>query len=82
MKRIGIRQAKAHLSQLVRAAAAGECIIVTDNKKPVAMIGPRLEDPDEPEAPPKLTQDAKPPSDSMAFREALLSAPFPLELDF
>jgi len=40
MKKFGIRQAKAHLSQLVRAAAAGECSLVTDNRKPVAMIGP------------------------------------------
>ena len=40
MKEYGIRQAKAHLSQIVRAAADGERSLVTDNRKPVAMIGP------------------------------------------
>ena len=40
MKTMGIRLAKAKLSKLVRDAAKGECSIVTDNRKPVAMIGP------------------------------------------
>ena len=45
MKTLGIRQAKAHLSQLVRDAAEGECSLVTDNGRLVAMIGPPPEDP-------------------------------------
>jgi antitoxin (DNA-binding transcriptional repressor) of toxin-antitoxin stability system len=40
MKSLGVRQAKAHLSALVRAATSGECSLVTDNGRLVAMIGP------------------------------------------
>jgi antitoxin (DNA-binding transcriptional repressor) of toxin-antitoxin stability system len=83
MKTLGIRQAKAHLSQLVRAAAKGECSFVTDNRKPVAMIGPPPQDPLEVEgaaSPP--AEDTKPLTDAAEFRKALSSVPFPIELDF
>ena len=49
MKSLGVRQAKAHLSALVRAAASGECSLITDNGKLVAMIGPPPQDPVEAE---------------------------------
>ena len=123
MKSLGIRQAKAHLSALVRAASKGECSLVTDNGKLVAMIAPPP-DPTLTEAPMQSADDAPPPSDEApplfdddpppfdeaplpagkrlpaaneappltdraprqsnpaAFRHALLSAPYPLELDF
>ncbi|WP_420445945.1 type II toxin-antitoxin system Phd/YefM family antitoxin [Candidatus Poriferisodalis sp.] len=35
---IGIRELKAHLSECVRRAAAGEHIIVTDRGRPVAQL--------------------------------------------
>jgi antitoxin (DNA-binding transcriptional repressor) of toxin-antitoxin stability system len=45
MKSLGIRQAKAHLSALARAATSGECSLVSDNGRVVAMIGPPPQDP-------------------------------------
>jgi antitoxin (DNA-binding transcriptional repressor) of toxin-antitoxin stability system len=45
MKSLGVRQAKGHLSALVRAAASGESSLVTDNGRLVAMIGPPPQDP-------------------------------------
>jgi prevent-host-death family protein len=44
MKSVGIRQAKAHLSALARAAAAGESTLITDYGKPIAVIAPVVED--------------------------------------
>ncbi len=82
MKSHGIRQAKAHLSALVRAAAAGERSLVTDNGKVVAMIAPPPENPLRAEAPTEPDREMKPLSDAAAFRHALLGAPYPLELDF
>jgi antitoxin (DNA-binding transcriptional repressor) of toxin-antitoxin stability system len=83
MKSLGIRQAKARLSALVRAAASGECSLVTDNRKPVAMIGPPPQNPLEAEDPlPAPTEGTKPLSDAAEFRQALLGVPSPLELDF
>jgi len=93
MKILGIRQAKAHLSQLVRNASKGECSLVTDNRKPVAMIGPppgkAYETENSPpgdghelKSSPSLVDDEKPRSDAAAFRKALFDAPYPLELDF
>jgi antitoxin (DNA-binding transcriptional repressor) of toxin-antitoxin stability system len=84
MKSLGIRQAKARLSALVRAAAEGECSLVTDNRKPVAMIGPPPQDPfDAEDLSPAPTEGTKPLlSDAAEFRQALLDVPFPLELDF
>jgi antitoxin (DNA-binding transcriptional repressor) of toxin-antitoxin stability system len=40
LKKYGMRQAKAHLSEIARDAAAGVCTIITDNRNPVAMVGP------------------------------------------
>ncbi len=77
MKTLGIRQAKAHLSQLVREAARGECSIVSDRRRPVAMIGPLP-----PPAPEPPSVPPKPLPDAAAFRRALLGAPHSLDLDF
>jgi antitoxin (DNA-binding transcriptional repressor) of toxin-antitoxin stability system len=83
MKSLGIRQAKAHLLALVRAATSGECSLVTDNGKRVAMIGPPPPDPVDTEHPSSLpAEEAKSLSDAAEFRKALLAVPFPLELDF
>jgi antitoxin (DNA-binding transcriptional repressor) of toxin-antitoxin stability system len=83
MKSLGVRQAKAHLSALVRAAASGECSLVTDNGRLVAMIGPPPQDATEAADPsPAPTEDTKPPSDAAEFRKALLGVPSPIELDF
>jgi antitoxin (DNA-binding transcriptional repressor) of toxin-antitoxin stability system len=83
MKTLGIRLAKAHLSQLVRDAAKGECSLITDNRKPVAMIGPPPQDPVEAEdSSSSPTEEAKAPSDAAEFRKALLGVPFPIEVDF
>ncbi|HEY1863731.1 MAG TPA: hypothetical protein VGG77_08600 [Roseiarcus sp.] len=56
---------------------------MTDNRKPVAMIGPPPPDPVEAEessSPP--TEKAEPRSDAAEFRKALLIVPFPIEVDF
>jgi antitoxin (DNA-binding transcriptional repressor) of toxin-antitoxin stability system len=82
MKTLGIRQAKAHLSQLVRAAAKGECSLITDNRKPVAMIGPPPQDPVEADESSSPTEEAKPLSDAAEFRKALFGVPSPIELNF
>jgi antitoxin (DNA-binding transcriptional repressor) of toxin-antitoxin stability system len=83
MKSLGVRQAKAHLSALVRAAASGECSLVTDNGRLVAMIGPPPPDPlDAEDLSPAPNKGTKLPSDADKFRQALLGVPFPLELDF
>ena len=83
MKSLGIRQAKARLSALVRAAAEGECSLVTDNRKPVAMIGPLPQDSLEAEGPSRAsTEGTKPISDAAEFRKALFGVPSPIELNF
>jgi antitoxin (DNA-binding transcriptional repressor) of toxin-antitoxin stability system len=83
MKSLGVRQAKAHLSALVRAATSGECSLVTDNGRLVAMIGPPPQASAEPEdRSPAPTEETTPLSDAARFRAALLGVPFPLELDF
>jgi antitoxin (DNA-binding transcriptional repressor) of toxin-antitoxin stability system len=83
MKSLGVRQAKAHLSALVRAAASGECSLVTDNGRLVAMIGPPPEDTVEgKDSSPAPSEGTKPLSNAAEFRQALLGVPFPLELDF
>jgi antitoxin (DNA-binding transcriptional repressor) of toxin-antitoxin stability system len=83
MKTLGIRQAKAHLSRLVRDATNGEYCIVTDNRKPVAMIGPPPQDPVEAEvSSPPFTEETKPHSNALEFRKALFGVPFPIEADF
>ncbi len=40
MRRASIAALKAHLSEYVNAAKAGEEVIVTDRNKPVARLGP------------------------------------------
>jgi antitoxin (DNA-binding transcriptional repressor) of toxin-antitoxin stability system len=83
MKTLGIRQAKAHLSQLVRAAAQGDCSLITDNHKPVAIIGPPPQDPVEAEdSSPVLPEESKPPSDAAEFRKALFGVSFPIDFPF
>jgi antitoxin (DNA-binding transcriptional repressor) of toxin-antitoxin stability system len=83
MKTLGIRQAKAHLSALVRAAANGECSLVTDNGKLVAMIGPPPQDPVETEdSSPTPTEETTAISNAAEFRKALFGVPFPIEVDF
>jgi antitoxin (DNA-binding transcriptional repressor) of toxin-antitoxin stability system len=83
MKSLGVRQAKAHLSALVRAATSGECSLVTDNGRLVAMIGPPPQALVEAEdSSPAPTEETTPLSDAARFRTALLGVPFPLELDF
>ncbi|HTZ68902.1 MAG TPA: hypothetical protein VMB83_15830 [Roseiarcus sp.] len=82
MKTIGIRQAKAHLSALVRDAAKGECCLVTDNREPVAMIGPPPRDLTELEFSSSAVEEIGSPSDAAAFRKALFCVPFPIEFPF
>jgi antitoxin (DNA-binding transcriptional repressor) of toxin-antitoxin stability system len=83
MKSLGVRQAKAHLSALVRVAASGECSLITDNGKLVAMIGPPPHDAAEAEdSSSSSTEEAKAPSDAAEFRKALFGVPFPIEVDF
>ena len=85
MNSIGIREAKARLPAVARAAANGETTIITDYGKPIARIAP-LETPQV--AAPKLepapvaTAETPGASDPAAFLNALLSAPFELDLDF
>jgi antitoxin (DNA-binding transcriptional repressor) of toxin-antitoxin stability system len=79
MKEFGIRQAKTQLPQLVRNAAKGERILVTDNRNPVAMIGPLSTAVNAPE--PAVAGDLH-LSRAAAFRKALFGAPYPFELDF
>ncbi len=82
MKEYGIRQAKAHLSEIARSAAAGTYTLVTDNRKPVAMIGPPPTADTVDVGAPAPTGKEKKLSNATAFLNALLEAPYPLELDF
>jgi antitoxin (DNA-binding transcriptional repressor) of toxin-antitoxin stability system len=83
MKTLGIRQAKAHLSALVRDAANGECSLVTDNGRLVAMIGPPPQDSVETEdSSPTPTEETTAISIAAEFRKALFGVPFPIEVDF
>ena len=71
MKSVGIREAKARLSELARAAAKGEATILTDHGKPIATIA-RIEQ----------TTEGESGSDAREFREALLSLPYHLDVRF
>lgn len=71
MKSVGIREAKARLSELARAAANGDATVLTDYGKPIAMIAP-VE---------RATAEGR-ASDAGEFREALLSLPYHLEVGF
>ena len=71
MKSVGIRDAKARLSKLARAAAKGDATVLTDYGKPIAMIAP-IE---------RATTEER-VSDAGEFREALLSLPYHLDVGF
>jgi prevent-host-death family protein len=43
MKTVGVYQAKTHLASLLDAAERGECITITRHGKPVATLGPVVE---------------------------------------
>ena len=73
MKTFGIREAKARLSALARAAAAGEAAVLTDYGKPIALIVPLDASPSEQESG---------ESDPAQFRQALLALPHDLNVDF
>jgi prevent-host-death family protein len=73
MKSVGIRDAKAHLSELARAAANGEPTVITDYGKPLAVIMSI----EEAKAAPTAVL-----SDAAKFRQALLACPGHLEVDF
>lgn len=76
MNSVGIRQAKARLSALARAAAAGKPTLLTDYGKPLAIIAPIPEDAA------KAGDDRPPPSDPAAFLAALLAIPYDPDLGF
>jgi antitoxin (DNA-binding transcriptional repressor) of toxin-antitoxin stability system len=71
MRSVGIRVAKARLSELARDAAKGEVTILTDYGKPIAMISTIDQ-----------TTKAEGGSDAGEFREALLSLSYHLDLGF
>ena len=71
MKAVGIREAKARLSELARAAAKGDATILTDYGKPVAVV-----------APIEQATAEKSASGAAEFREALLSLPYHLDMGF
>ena len=70
MKTVGIREGKANLPALARAAAAGEPTLLTVHGKPIAVITAIPE------------SDTKKLSDPSEFRLALLALPHDLGLDF
>jgi antitoxin (DNA-binding transcriptional repressor) of toxin-antitoxin stability system len=70
MKSVGIREAKARLSALARAAADGEPTILTDYGKPLAVITMLPEGPKDSHSAPS------------EFRKALLAMPHELDIDF
>jgi antitoxin (DNA-binding transcriptional repressor) of toxin-antitoxin stability system len=76
MNSVGIREAKARLSALARAAAAGKPTLLTDYGKPLAIIAPIAEDAA------KAADDRPLPSDAAAFLTALLAMPYDPELGF
>jgi prevent-host-death family protein len=71
MRSAGIREAKARLSELARAAANGEPVLLTDYGRPLAIITSLERG--------GVRQAA---SDPAEFRKALLALPYGLELDF
>ena len=73
MKTVGIREAKARLSALARAASAGEITILSDYGKPIAVIAPMDASP---------TGQENGGSDAAQFRQALLALPHELSVDF
>ena len=72
MKSVGIREAKAHLSALARAAANGEPTLLTDHGEPRAVIT-SVE---------RSDAGQTVVSDLSDFRGFLLAVPHTLEVDF
>src|SRR5271157_1297364 len=66
MKSVGIREAKAHFAEFVRAAANGERIVLTHHGEPLAVIT-SIED--------GSASHPDGSSDASKFREALLAIP-------
>ncbi len=66
MKSVGIREAKAHFSELVQAAANGQRILLTHHGEPLAVITSTKEGSDN-------HMDGS--SDASKFKEALLAIP-------
>ena len=73
MKSVGIREAKARLSALARAAANGEATLLTDHGEPRAMIT---------SVDRGGADKAGGVSDPSEFRRSLLAVPYPLEIEF
>ncbi len=73
MKSVGMREPKAHLSGLVRAAANGELIVLTDYGKPLAVIT-SIEG--------EGANRADDSADASKFRQALLAPPHHLDVNF
>ena len=70
---VGMREPKAHLSGLVRAAANGELIVLTDYGKPLAVIT-SIEG--------EGANRADDSADASKFRQALLAPPHHLDVNF
>ena len=70
---VGMREPKAHLSELVRAAANGELIVLTDYGKPLAVIT-SIEG--------EGANRADNSADASKFRQALLALPHHLDVNF
>ena len=73
MKSVGIREAKAHLSALARAAANGEPTVLTDHGEPRAVITSIKSD---------AVGHAVGISDPLEFKQHLLALPYALEVNF
>ena len=73
MKSVGMSEPKAHLSELVRAAANGELIVLTDYGKPLAVIT-SIEG--------EGANRADDSADASKFRQALLALPHHLDVNF
>ena len=73
MRSVGIREAKAHFSELVRAAANGERIVLTHNGEPLAVITSIEEG---------TASHTDGSSDASKFKEALLAIPHHIDVSF
>jgi len=73
MKSVGIREAKAHLPELARAAARGEPTLITHHGEPTAVLVSAEE---------WKAAHAAVGSDAAGFKQALLACPGHLEVDF
>ena len=73
MKSVGMRESKAHFPELVRAAANGELIVLTDYGKSLAVIT-SIEG--------EGANRADDSADASKFRRALLALPHHLDVNF